>query len=586
MAYDGITIRALTQELKTELTGARLYKIAQPEPDELILTFKTPSGQKRVLISASASLPLLHMTEQNKPSPITAPNFCMLLRKHIQNGRLTDIFQPSLERCIHFEFQHLDEMGDLKSKSLIVELMGKHSNIIFCEENDQIIDSIKHISSAVSSVREVLPGRTYFLPDTMEKSDPFSLDETSFRALLSEKPMPVGKAVYSSITGISPVIAQELCYRSGIDSDLPAGALSEDEILHLYLCFENLMMDIRENAFTPESYLENGVPREFSPISLSIFDNLESLSYPTISTMVESYYHQKASTARIRQKSSDLRHIVQTAVERCRRKYDLQIRQLKDTEKREKYRIYGELINTYGYSVPEGSSSMEAFNYYTNENMTIPLDRTITPLENAQKYFDRYSKLKRTFEALTIQTEESARELQYLESVAVSLEVAENERDLAEIREELKISGYIRFRSGDRKSQVKGKPLHFISSDGYDMYVGKNNFQNEVITHKLASGSDWWFHSKKYPGSHVVVKARGTELPDRTFEEAARLAAHYSKGNYDRENKSSGGLVEIDYVQKKFLKKTPGGPLGYVIYHTNYSMTVPTDIFGIKQAED
>ena len=610
MAFDGLTIANIVYECNQELTGGRIYKIAQPETDELLLTIKTAGGQKRLLISADASLPLFYLTDENKPSPMTAPNFCMLLRKHLQNGRILGVTQPGLERIIHIEVEHLDEMGDLCHKTLVIEIMGKHSNIIFVNEENQILDSIKHISAAVSSVREVLPGKPYFVAKTQDKLDLFDCDEETFRATLRAKPQPAYKALYGSVTGISPILAQELCYRAGIDGDLPTAGLNDTDFTKLYQELSSLKEVIEKGQFAPNIAYDGKKPMEYAAIPLTIYhapeshtdplgsytDNTLSVAddgmstvknpsaheesihvrfIPCMSELLEDYYAEKNTLTRIRQKSADLRRIVQTALERNVKKYDLQLSQIKDTEKRETYRIYGELLNTYGYNAEPGAKSLEALNYYANEMITIPLDPTLTAKENAQKYFDKYGKLKRTFEALSTLTEEVKAEIDHLESIATSLEIALKEEDLAEIKEELTESGYIHRKGGQKKVKITSKPFHYVSSDGFHMYVGKNNFQNDQLTFQFANGGDWWFHAKKIPGSHVVVKTEGKDLPDRTFEEAARLAAYYSKG---REQEK----VEIDYIQKKHVKKPNGAKPGFVVYYTNYSMAVSSDISDIK----
>ncbi len=576
MAFDGITIANIVKELKENLLDGRINKIAQPEADELLLTIKTPTGQKRLYISASASLPLIYLTETNKPSPMTAPNFCMLLRKHINNGRITDITQPKLERIIRFEIEHLDELGDLCKKYLIVEIMGKHSNIIFCNDNDRIIDSIKHVSAQMSSVREVLPGRDYFIPDTMDKLNPLNVTFTDFTETLVAKPTGLAKAIYTSFTGISPVVAEEICHIAGADSDTTPKELSEDVVIHLYKQFVLFFERVNKGVFTPQIYYYNGEPKEFSSLPLSHFGNYTENPYESMSLLLENYYATKNTVTRIRQKSVDLRKIVQTALERNRKKYDLQFKQLRDTESRDKYRIYGELINTYGYGLEPNAKHLECLNYYTNENIMIPLDSTMTPQENAQKYFDKYNKQKRTFEALTGLIQETQDEIEYLESVSNSLDIAMSEDDLTQIKEELIQAGYVRRKFTKQKVKITSKPLHYLSSDGYHMYVGKNNIQNEELTFHFANGNDWWFHAKGCPGSHVIVKTEGNELPDRTFEEAGRLAAYYSK---NRENEK----VEIDYIEKKHVKKPNGGKPGFVVYYTNFSLMIDSDISKIKQ---
>ena len=578
MAFDGICVAAIVQELKENLCGGRISKIAQPEADELLLTIKAPEGQKRLYISASASLPLIYLTDENKPSPMTAPNFCMLLRKHIGNGRIVEISQPKLERIIYIDIEHLDELGDLCKKRLIVEIMGKHSNIIFCDENDRIIDSIKHVPAHMSSVREVLPGRTYFIPDTMDKLDPLTVTSDTFINVLKEKPMPVAKAVYTSFTGISPVVAEEICYLAGIESRMSANDFSEDLLLHLYRQFSYYMDDVKNNHFTPVIYYDGETPKEFSALPFSHFDNYESEDFSSISVILSSYYSTKNTLTRIRQKGADLRHVVQTALERNRKKYDLQSRQILDTQNREKFRIYGELINAYGYGLEPGSKELECLNYYTNETVKISLDPTLTPQENSQKYFAKYNKQKRTYEALTELIQETSDDIRYLESISNALDIALSEPDLAQIKEELIQSGYIRRKFTKKKVKLTSKPLHYISSDGYHIYVGKNNLQNEELTFQFANGNEWWFHAKGTAGSHVIVRTNGYELPDRTFEEAGRLAAYYSKNR-------GNDKVEIDYIEKKHVKKPNGAKPGFVVYYTNYSLIIDSDISGIKLAD-
>ena len=576
MAFDGTVIANLVYELNQNILNSRISKIAQPEKDELLFTLKGQNGQQRLAMSASASLPFLYLTKQNKPSPMTAPNFCMLLRKHIANGKIVKIHQPGLERIIHFEIEHFDDLGDLCRKTLTIELMGKHSNIIFCTEDGAIIDSIKHISAQVSSIREVLPGRTYFIPETTHKENPLQTSESFFLDTVLRRPESICKAIYNSYTGISPVIASEICFRSGIDADLSTSALNADEKLHLYHNFDWFLTDLKEAAFTPNILYRKKEPIEFSSFLLTEYNDCEQVTFDSVSEALETYYAARNVYTRIRQKSSDLRRIVHTALERNRKKYTLQQKQLKDTDKREKYRIYGELLNTYGYQAQEGAKKIEALNYYTNEMITIPLDEQLSPLENAQKYFERYNKLKRTHEALTTLIEETKNEIEHLESIATALDIALLEDDLVQIREELMEFGYIRKKRGDKKAKIKSRPLHFVSSDGVHMYVGKNNYQNDELTFKFATGNDWWFHAKGMPGSHVIVKTESGELPDRTFEEAGKLAGFYSKG---RENEK----VEIDYLQKKNVKKPNKSAPGFVVYYTNYSLTIHPDISEIEQ---
>ena len=598
MAFDGLVISNLVYELNNTILNAKISKIAQPENDELLFTIKGPNGQFRLAMSASASLPFLYLTDTNKPSPLTAPNFCMVLRKHIGNGRITRIYQPHMERIINFDIEHLDEMGDLCTKTLIVELMGKHSNIIFCNSDGMIIDSIKHVSAMMSSVREVLPGRSYCIPATQEdKLNPMEVTEEAFMESVMTKPTTITKAIYTSFTGISPVIAGEICYRASIDGDMPVDSLDADGKKHLFNNFLWLMEDVKNHDYCPNIVTRGKEPIDFCCFKLSEYlDNAPSHSilssgseesatdvyqmteYDSISKVLEQYYASRNVYTRIRQKSVDLRKIVSTALDRNRKKYQLQEKQLKDTDKRDKYKVYGELIHTYGYGLAEGAKELEALNYYTNENVKIPLDPTLDAKTNAQKYFDKYNKLKRTYEALTDLIQETQTEIAHLESIATSLDIALTEDDLVQIKEELVEFGYIKRKRTDKKAKIKSKPFHYLSSDGYHIYVGKNNYQNEELTFKFATGNDWWFHAKGMPGSHVIVKSNNEELPDRVFEEAGKLAAYYSKG---RDNDK----IEIDYLQKKNVKKPNGSAPGFVVYYTNYSLTIQPDISDLTLIE-
>lgn len=574
MAFDGITISNIVHDLNNTILGGRLYKIAQPESDELLLTIKTGQGQFRVVLSSNASLPLAYITDDNKPSPATAPNFVMLLRKHINNGRIISITQPSFERIIDIEIEHLDELGDLCRRHLITEFMGKHSNIILCDDKNNILDSIKHVSAQMSSVREVLPGRTYFIPNTAGKHNPMDTDYERFSTSVLICPKPLSKALCQTYTGISTCIAEEICFRAHIDSSKPANCLDIDESKRIYNVFDNIMNDVKEGHYAPNIVYNNGNPADFAAVRLTMYDN--NTPFDSISKCLIAYYHEKDVRTRIHQKSTDIRRIVTTHLERSYKKLDIQEKQLKDTEKRDKFRIYGELINTYGYGITPGAKQFNALNYYTNEEITIPLDETLTPIENANKYFAKYNKLKRTYEAGTRLIAEIKDEIMYLESIINAIDIATTENDLNNIKDELAVTGYIK-RSGKSKSKgnTHNKPMHYVSSDGFDIYVGKNNIQNDELTFKFATGGDWWFHAKQMPGSHVIVKTEGKELPDKTFEEAAALAAYYSKGR-DLEK------VEVDYVLKKEVKKPAGAKPGFVVYYTNYSLIAIADISGIR----
>ena len=581
MAFDGITVAALADELNKTLQGGHIQKIAQPEADELIIGIKNNRKLYRLRISASASLPLILLTENKKPSPLTAPNFCMLLRKHLTSARILSIEQIDFERVIRICMENLNELGDVVQRSLMIEIMGKHSNIIFVDENNIVIDSIKHINGLVSSVREVLPGREYFIPNTMNKLNPYAITTEQWNGEIFKKPCGVAKALYTSITGFSAVMSQELAYRSHIDGDIPAAALNGNQKSALMTNFRTLMEDIKRGRFTPVIYLDNEIPKEFSSVPLTMYSGLPCRENISISYVIETFYGEKDMIGRIRQKSADLRHSVNTLLERYYKKLDIQKKQLKDTDKKEKYRIYGELLNTYGYQIQPGDKQIICMNYYDNTEITIPIDDTLSGSENANKYFARYNKLKRTEEAVQEQLKENQDMIEHLESVMTEIDIARREEDLVFIKKELADCGYIKKSSGKKKGgkTPKSTPLHFVSSDGFDIYVGKNNYQNDELTFKFATGNDWWFHAKQMPGSHVVIKCNNTEPPIRTFEEAASLAAYFSKGR-------GADKVEIDYTQKKNVKKPNGSNPGFVIYYTNYSMMASSHIEDIQCVDE
>lgn len=581
MAFDGVVISNIVKDMKERLVGGRIYKIYQPEQDEINLVVKNHGTTYRLMLNASATLPLVYFLEGNKLNPPTAPNFCMLLRKHIGNGRVVKVEQPGFERIIMIEIEHLDEMGDLCKKKFAIELMGKHSNIIFMEADGRIIDSIKRIGAHISSVREVLPGYDYVLPPN-EKMNPFEVTEEIFKNTLLEQSMSIEKAIYGSITGFSKLVANELCFEAGIDGNFSTDSLADSNKDALWNCYQSLIQRMSEGNYTPMIVYQDEVPVAFSAIPLCMYEDFTIKQCEDISEVLSTYYSEKDTYSRIHQKSTDLRKVLITAIERTSKKYDIHRKQLMDTDKREKYRIYGELLQTYGYEIKPGDKNITVVNYYDNQEVTIPLDETLTPVENANKYFNKYNKLKRTYEASLSLVKESKESLDHLLSLQNSMEIATSEADLAEIKEEMIMAGLVKAKVG-KKTGVKAeksKPLHYISSDGFHMYVGKNNLQNDRLTFKTAGAKDLWFHAKEMPGSHVIVKLEGAEdVPDATYEEAARLAAYYSSGK-------TSPKVEIDYTRRGNLKKPPQANPGYVIYHTNYSMIALPDIKGIEEIKE
>ena len=620
MAFDGFTTAALARELAERLTGGRVYRIIQPEQGELLLTIRPEisrgGGQVRLVLSADATLPLVYLTPENKPAPETAPAFCMLLRKYLQNGRIVSVAQPGLERILRFEIEHFNEMGDLCRHTLVIELMGRHSNIILLN-GEIIVDAIKHIPASVSSVREVLPGRSYFVPETQGKTNPFEETPTGFRAMLRAEHASAPQLLQRHYNGFSVRMSEEVVFRAHLMQDRCGSDLTDEEQARLWEAFSGVLSDVRAGHFHPTIYyhvgaadtLSQGEPVDYAALPLTMFRNLPAKEYDSISVLIENYYREKNALTRIRQKSADLRRTVQTILERDLHKYDLQTRQLQETNKRDRYRLYGELLNVYGYGIPEGAASAELENYYTGEMVTVPLDPTKTAAENAQHYYNRYTKLKRTKEALEVLMKDVRAEIDQLQEIRAALDLSVTEADLAQIREEMELSGFLHRRK-DAKGRGKGdsrlsagksgqngakgsrdasrtgrgrrlpaaKPLHYLSSDGYDIYVGKNNLQNDDLTFRIGKPSDIWFHANDMPGSHVLLRTNGTpfeEVPDRAFEEAARLAAWYSTGR-------DAGRVEVDYLERRNVKKPSGARPGFVVYYTNYSINVRADIAGIK----
>ena len=569
MAFDGIVISNLTYELNTDLVGGRISKISMPEDNELIFTIKNNAKTYRLLVSASASLPLVYLTDVNKPAPKVAPAFLMLLRKYIGTAKINNIFQMGLERILCFELEHLNELGDLSHKRMYIEIMGKHSNIIFTDENNKIIDSIKRISANMSSLREVLPGREYFLPEELKKKDLLNTGLEEFIEILKSKEYPLVKSVYMNFAGISPLIAEEIILRASLLSQAPSTSLSELEYTHLFHTIQNLLEDINAHNFTPNIIYKGEEAIEFSSINLYSYEGKEYKreSFDSVSKMLYDFYSSREAFVLNRQKSSDLRRIVNTALERASKKYDLQEKQLQDADKKDIYRVYGDLLNTYGYSLNGGESSFTTENFYDdNKEITIPLDKNKSAKENAKKYYDKYAKLSRTTKALSEEILKTKNDIEHLQSIQTALEVSSDDESLSQIRQELVDFGYIKKHSSAKKQKIASHPYHYISSDGYDIYVGKNNYQNEELTFKVATGNDWWFHAKGIPGSHVILKSNNEEeLPDRAYEEAAALAAFYSKAK-------DADKVEVDYIQKKNIKKVAGAAPGFVIYHSNWSM--------------
>ena len=581
MAFNGITVSAVAEEIRRRAVGGRVVKLQQPERDELQITIKKEKDTVRILLSSDASLARTCITEQTKQSPMTAPAFLMLLRKHIGSGRLVSVEQPGFERVLIFTFEHLDEMGDPSEKRLVVEMMGRYSNLIFLDKEGKVLDSVRRVTPDISSLRTILPGVSYEAPPSQGRRDPMTETREGFLTAFGEASGQVAKVIPSLYTGFSRITGEELSERGGVSGDTHTEALTQEDREHLADAFMELMGQIRRGEFDPCIVICDGEPKEFSAFPLTVYQEADRRRMESISETLEQFYLLRSRNSRIRQKSQDLRQVLKTATERAAKKLDLQQAQFRDTEDREQYRIYGELLNTYGYGLEPGAKELTCTNYYDGQEITIPLDPMLTAGENSKRYFEKYNKKKRTYVALQEQIAVTKASLDYLQSVSHALSIAEDESDLAEIRRELQESGYIRS-GGSKKGKRKepaSHPLHFVTEDGYHIYVGKNNIQNEALTFEFAAGNDMWFHAKQRPGSHVIVKREGREeLPDHIYEIAAGLAAYYSSA-------SDAPKVEIDYTERRNLHKSPGQPKGFVIYHTNFSMVAVPDRSRVTEVE-
>jgi len=632
MPLDGITLSSVVREMSDTIIGGRVDKIQQPESDEIIITIRSRGQNHKLLFTANASAPRVHFTEVVKINPEQAPMFCMLLRKHLGGGRIISVNQPNFERIVELYVESPNEMGDLSVKCLLIEIMGKHSNIILLDTAKVIMDSAKHISRAASSVREVLPGRQYTRPPSQGKVSPCLIDDfgnnhdnsTSydnsneahgvrksgkvnkehFYGLFDDGEkigLRIQQLLYQSYNGISPIMASELCERAKIAPDIFPGELSEVERERLFEAFANLYAYVEKGVFDCRIY-QNAGKGDFSVVPMTLYASWESSApFNSPSVMLESFYRQRDNAYRLSQKTADLRKLVASHIERCVKKQTLHEKTLKDIGERDKLRKYGELITAYIYAIPSGSDSFRVQDFYyesTNEGsdegsnqnsdegaeITIPLDPTLSAAENAQVYFKRYNKEKRTYTALQEQKETNAVELVYLDSVMASIETVTNEMDIAEIRSELAEQGFLKRKymiqqskgKKGQKTQKKSKPLHYRSSEGFDMYVGKNNTQNDELTLRFARPNDIWLHTKEIAGSHVIIKADGKTPPETTIMEAANLAAFHSKGRHSSQ-------VPVDYVQKRHVRKPNGAKPGFVIYDFHKTVYItPTEPISVE----
>lgn len=571
MAFDGLVIHALALELNTKLAGARLDKIYQPEPDELLLAFHGNAGAYKVTLSANPAIPRISLAEAPKENPIAAPMFCMLLRKHLTSAHVIAVRQLELERMLIFDLETRNELGDLVQKSLIIEVMGRHSNIILTDENGRIADSIKRVDFSVSSKRQILPGLSYEMPPAQNKRNPLtcSLEEIlNALADLSETER-LDKAILSRFQGISPLVAREIVFRALGETDTICKNISYDKLLSIATAMQQLFRPLTENDAEP-CYLtdgETGKLMEFSAVPILQYGERAKLhAGASMGELIGFFYEERERKERMSRRSAHLTRLVSNHIDRCAKKLTLQTAELADTEKREEWRQYGELITANIYQLEKGMENLRTQNYFDEAlpMVVIPLDKTLTPAANAQRYYKKYNKAKTAAAELTRQIALAQEELEYLESVDEALARAEGAEALSQIGDELAEQGYIRRPKGfKRKKESPAAPLKLKTADGFLLYIGKNNRQNDYLTNKMAQNKDLWFHTKNIPGSHVVLKYE----PERPFTEeaitqAASLAAYFSKAG-------SSNQVPVDYTEIKNVKKPMGAKPGFVIYSTN-----------------
>ena len=585
MALDGITTSAIVSELKPALVGGRIDKIHQPVADEIRMTIRgLGSGAKKIIISANSAHPRIHLTESTRENPMTAPLFCMVMRKHIAGGKIVDICQPNFERIIILRVESANEMGDITTKNLILEIMGKHSNLILTDENGKILDSIKRVTHEKSSVREVLPGKEYVSPPSQDKKNPLEAERGDFLfSLHLQEGRKLQEFIYQTYTGISPIMAGEICSRAGLDSSNSCQETTIEEGEKLYDAFDKTMAEIKSATYQPAIYYqkENNRIVDFAVLEMTQFSGLQKRSFDSVSALLESFYQERDNAAHIRQKAHDMRRLVMSNIERCVKKKEIQLKTRRETKGMDQWKKKGELLTANIYAVPQGVTTFKTIDYYESDmpEIEIAIDPAKTPAENAQKYFSKYNKAKRTLAALEIQENQNEEELVYLESVLNALENAKDDADLSEIRTELAESGFIRRQVQKKGAQKpkKSKPLHYVSSDGYDIFVGKSNLQNDELTLRMAEPTDIWMHTKDIPGSHVIIRTNGQkELPETTMEEAANLAAFYSKAK-------NSSMVPVDYTQRKNIKKPNGAKPGMVIYLTNRTIYITPDENRVNQ---
>ena len=565
MPLDALCLTAVAGEVRAAVQGGKIDKIYQPTRDEVVLYIRGPAGNVRLLLSANPGHPRAHLTERNRENPEQPPMFCMLLRKHLQGARILELNQPPLERILDFRLETLDELGDRVERRLVLEAMGRSANLLLLDGEGRIVDCTRRVDGDLArGQRQLLPGLFYRQPPAVDKLNPFTLSSEELRLVLEN---PLGKAwdklLLDSFTGLSPLVARELAFRAGDDSEKLAAEL------------EKLGKAVEENHFTAYLLVREGKPVDFTflPV-LQYGPETESIPRESFSALLDDFFSDRESAERVRQRGQDLVKSVTSARDRTARKLGNQARELEATKNRERLRELGDILTSNLHLMEKGMSTFRTMDFYDPEGgeVDIPLDPLLTPQQNAAKYYKEYNKAKTAEEMLTIQIEKGEKELEYLNSVLENIALAEGEKDLQEIRQELTETGYLRRpkTAAKRAKKVSGKPMEFRSSSGLRISVGKNNSQNDLLTTKLAYKSDIWLHTQKIHGSHVILWLEGGEADARSLTEAAQLAAYFSQAR-------DGSKVPVDYTPVKYVKKPAGARPGMVVYTTYQTAVVEPD---------
>lgn len=566
MALDGAFLHCVRDELM-QLTGSRIDKIYQPTRDELVLSFRGKGGAVRVLFSVSADASRVHITETTPENPAKPPMFCMLLRKHISGGKLEDIEQDGLERILRFRIRANNELGDSVVLTLVCEIMGRFSNVILVNEHGRIIDSLRRVDEDISRVRLVLPAMEYTAPPREQRICMTDTNDDAIRQALAASPdLPLAKALIRMFEGISPVVAREWEFFTGRGTpvSLPLDDSQTERLLFAVHQTQDALNNPGSRLFTTLRTKE-GLLKDFSFIRISQYGALMiTAEYPTACAALDAFFAQRDKDTRLRQRANDLFRFLANTSERISKRVAVQKQELLECNSMEDDRRRGDLISANLYRIQRGDSSATVEDFYSEDapSVTIPLDVRLTPAQNAQAYYKKYRKACNARKKLTELIENGEQEVQYIDSVFEALTRAECESDIAQLRVELTEQGYLRMNRKADKPPKPMQPLHFVSTDGYDIYVGRNNKQNDQLTLKFAEKSDIWLHTQLVHGAHVIIAANGETPPDKTIEEAAMLAAYYSKGR-------DSAQVKVDYCLAKYVKKPAGARPGMVIY-TNY----------------